>query len=266
MLTVDHKYLVFTHTCSYEEGLAGPLKSDQFNNSAFELHPVESVILYSDLISKLQDRIDKLNQTIEENERCRNSDDEDQCARNLFHSCTAPKPICDPGDCQSGSGSGSGFGSDSSFQDDTESGPTEFSFEEHTTSNAGDTNTNANANNNRQAAITKNSHLSNHFNDAPRRGPIPFSPKANANPTASYAEGTVAVMNIDPDEEKKEDTDVDATPTPTRVLWKENTDAVKGEKKKNMVDGRSGTQGQYSVLPAMVTVILLASVLAIIIH
>ena len=250
-----------THTCSYEESLAGPRKSEQFNNSAFELHPVESGILYSDLISKLQERINKLNQTIEENEQCRNSDDEDQCARNLFHSCTAPKPICGPGDCRSGSGSGSGSGSDSSSQDDTESGPTEFSFEEHTTSNAGDTNTNANANNNRQTVITKNTGFSNHFNDAPSRGHIPFVQKADTIPTTSYAE---VIMNIAPDEEEEEDTDIDATPTQTRVPWQENTDTVNGEKPKHLVDGRSGTHGQYFMLPAMVTVIVWASVLAII--
>lgn len=70
-------------------------------------------------------------------------------------------------------------------------------------------------------------------------------------------------MNINPDEEEEEDTDVDATPTQTR---QETADVVKGEKPKDVVHGRSGTHGQYFVLPAMVTVIVLASVLAIIVH
>ena len=253
-------------TCSYEEGLAGPLKSDQFNNSAFQLHPVESGILYSDLISRLKDRIDKLNQTIEENERCRNSDDEDQCARNLFRSCIYSKPEpskCGSGDCGSGSESGSGSGSDSSFQDDLESGPTELSFEEHTTSNAGDDNTDRNTNTKQKPV---DNHFSNHFNNIPGKGAIPLSPKA------------VAVINIDPDEEEEEDTDVDATPTRTHVPWQENPETINGEKPKDVVHGRSGTQGQYFVdhgrsgtqgqyfvLPAMVIVMVLASVLATVI-
>ena len=248
------------------------MKADQGNNSAFELHPIEPGILYTDLILKIQDRIIEVNETIVENERCRESDDEDQCTRDLFHGCVyaTSKPKCDnPSDCGSGSESGSGSGSGSGFyfQDDTESGPTEFTFgEEQTTSNTNDGNYGDQETDNTKMDLLRRTH-SNHFNDAPAAGNSIYGLKTTTvgeapDTTESYAKGTMGVINIDPDGEEKEDTDVDSTPMRTRLTTKP---PEKVENVKDFEDGRSGSC-VMSVAPAMAIVLALVSVVLVNAH
>ena len=100
----------------------GPLKADQLNNEAFSYVPMDTDILYADLIHKLRAMGKKINATLIYRQECFDSDDED-CTRNYFASCEGHPDFdddfssgsvsgsgCEPG---SGSGSGSGCGSGS---------------------------------------------------------------------------------------------------------------------------------------------------------
>ena len=220
---------------------------------------------------QLEERVREINETMEENKQCRESDDEDQCARNVFASCRQPTrapPPCATGDCASGSGSssGSGSGSGSDFQDDTEDGPTDISFEEQTTANSDRNNNNDNQNNNNNNNNNnKNGNkpnritFSNHFNDAP--APVfvnrPTTTEKSS-PTDSYGEGTVEVINITPgrgdDGEEEEDSETDATPTRTRIQQKPG----KTEEPKD-IDGKSGSQAVLYVVPTVVFTVLVST-------
>ena len=216
---------------SYEEALVGPYKSDQGNNTAFEHHRIEPGNLYSDHISRLQQGIEKLNKTLTENKRCSESDDEDQCARDLFQHCvySTPKPLdCEDGECGSGFGSGSGSGSGFGFQDDTESTPTDRSSEEYTTSNGNRNSQSDEANGNRY-----HNKYNNRFGDAPA-GPTVESAETDVRSTTeNYAQGTVGVINIDPDkgdEEEEEEVETDVTPTRSRVTPTESVGNIEEDK------------------------------------